>query len=626
MLLKVLPDELIFHIFRYLDAKSVSNLFLVSKNWKVYASHEILWRELLLRNSFFKIIDEEDLEVKLPRILPLKTIRVSDIIANINSLNTREEESNTLELLKDRATERLLQEPKNENLNVSNSEKKNIFVDEWILKDNIEFFKETCELTKLVELEPSQIIGEGIYASSEDHESQSINETLELGNTFWSSKGSADEFSFEFLRYKLVQPICVISQIELIPFKAAFQPGGPIYAPKYISVSVSFTPNGNDFHYTSELFAVKNINKVQTFNIKPVFVIGGYLQINLFGRNTRQPADQLYYTVLQSVKALGLPIGCFLNLKTVAKSCIELSNKLNCKWEGKFQSFQNGGVDNNIKHLERFFRPFMSSREGQNNLKSELKNELRNGNWKYVARRIAAADEGVESEFRSQKYLTWFEKNAKLIIENKQEQETSSEDEEEEQECQLKVFIGPQSNTFTEPILYYLKFLIKNGHTLTQYEAERLALYSIKKNSYQVFYNCLINEKFSSTEELGDLFRSIYLTLALDIYTRAMVVDKMIDCSLQLKRYNGAVHLLSLGLNIQEFEVAMKKVYQFHSSFVEMVKFSVYAMRQNNSPILRTTLMESLGVAEETLHLPDWELERYIFGWAEQKENASPNT
>ena len=69
-------------------------------------------------------------------------------------------------------------------------------------------------------------------ASSQDHHTQSIKETLDgyfkkitkrSSHSFWSSLGNADKSTSEQLIYKLINPLCLITCIKIKPFKAIFQ-------------------------------------------------------------------------------------------------------------------------------------------------------------------------------------------------------------------------------------------------------------------------------------------------------------------------------------------------------------------------------------------------------------------
>lgn len=154
-----------------------------------------------------------------------------------------------------------------------------------------------------------KLLRQGLRASSSDHPSQGIHQTLNPSlQTFWSSKGSADDQSSEFLVYRLVQPICIVHSVSITIYRAGYQKGIPVYGPQSLQVSVGFGPEKEDMHYTSPVYPVDNSAVEQTFELAPELVAGGFLRIDLYGRVQTQPDDDLYYTVLQRVVALGLPI------------------------------------------------------------------------------------------------------------------------------------------------------------------------------------------------------------------------------------------------------------------------------------------------------------------------------
>ena len=102
---------------------------------------------------------------------------------------------------------------------------------------------------------------------------QKIDATLTNNKKFWSSKGSADPDSSEFLIYTLKQPICIITSIDILPYKAHFQLGSPVYAPRSIQIETGFHPT-EDYHYTSKQFPVQNIPEIQNFSLSPFLVVG----------------------------------------------------------------------------------------------------------------------------------------------------------------------------------------------------------------------------------------------------------------------------------------------------------------------------------------------------------------
>lgn len=69
------------------------------------------------------------------------------------------------------------------------------------------------------------LIKEALAASSTDHKEQGIENTLDKEETFWSSTGSSTEDANEWLLYKLVQPICVVTSVSINIYKALYQAG-----------------------------------------------------------------------------------------------------------------------------------------------------------------------------------------------------------------------------------------------------------------------------------------------------------------------------------------------------------------------------------------------------------------
>ncbi|KAK4344909.1 hypothetical protein RND71_035085 [Anisodus tanguticus] len=164
-------------------------------------------------------------------------------------------------------------------------------------------------------------IGYAVSASSTDRfPSESIVNTLTTKDrylnrpSYWSSKGHADPDASETLIYKLKADLCVISEINIQPFEAFFQPGKPIYYAKSVRLRLGHPKNPEDendvlhvplqqpaddnfiWTYTSEVFPMAQENCLQQFKLQePVLCIGGYLQIELLGRVQRQHTDNLFY-------------------------------------------------------------------------------------------------------------------------------------------------------------------------------------------------------------------------------------------------------------------------------------------------------------------------------------------
>ena len=199
------------------------------------------------------------------------------------------------------------------------------------------------------------LICDPLGASSQDHIQENLGRTLSpqvrgRHNLFcyWSSLGSEDENSKEWVAYRLCHPLCVVSNIQIRPFRAWFQGHSPIYAPKRVSVGFGGIPllptlhgresytiglsgsgnsvchinarrfekmeeerrNSTDTNYEgtggrnspywatlTKEYPILQEDKLQTVHLPPqTLCVGRHLQINLHGRTQRQEADDQYYS------------------------------------------------------------------------------------------------------------------------------------------------------------------------------------------------------------------------------------------------------------------------------------------------------------------------------------------
>ncbi|XP_020248615.1 F-box protein At4g00755-like [Asparagus officinalis] len=91
-------------------------------------------------------------------------------------------------------------------------------------------------------------IDKPIYASSTDNnQNESIENTLieveQLRGqpSYWSSKGENDPGVPETLTYRMGSKLCIINEINVWPFKAYFQDGGPIYSAKAVRFRMGYS-------------------------------------------------------------------------------------------------------------------------------------------------------------------------------------------------------------------------------------------------------------------------------------------------------------------------------------------------------------------------------------------------
>jgi len=76
--------------------------------------------------------------------------------------------------------------------------------------------------------------------------------------------GTPHANSSEYLIYQLIQPICIVSAIEILPYKARFQAGMPIYAPMLVTVTVSYDEKCKG-GWKSRPYVIQNLDGILFF-------------------------------------------------------------------------------------------------------------------------------------------------------------------------------------------------------------------------------------------------------------------------------------------------------------------------------------------------------------------------
>ncbi|CAL8471072.1 g10614 [Coccomyxa elongata] len=223
-------------------------------------------------------------------------------------------------------------------------------------------YKLHCELTA-PEFKHS-LLANALSASSTDNPEESVENVLTplhrfnpaLGirsGSYWSSKGSDDEHSSEWLALRLAHPLCLVSAIGVMPFLAFFQRGHPIYAPKAVRFVFScgeelkprpdaaldgdtteedeqtqllredceaagYASLRNNARFgawetRAEAFPMEQNDSLQMFEFKqPRLCVGGLIKVELLGRTQRQEQDMAWYTCINHVKVLGKPLHNFV--------------------------------------------------------------------------------------------------------------------------------------------------------------------------------------------------------------------------------------------------------------------------------------------------------------------------
>ncbi|XP_066307062.1 F-box protein At4g00755-like isoform X1 [Miscanthus floridulus] len=146
-------------------------------------------------------------------------------------------------------------------------------------------------------------------------------------HSYWSSGGKDDPDAPESLTYRLSSDLCLIDEIRVRPYKAAFQNGHPIYSSKAVRIrlghskldpgTATFVSAENEnltaiadenytWTYTSPEFPMLQENVLQTFKLpRPALCIGGIVKIELLGRLQKQSTDDRYYICVCHVQVMG---------------------------------------------------------------------------------------------------------------------------------------------------------------------------------------------------------------------------------------------------------------------------------------------------------------------------------
>ncbi|BDA45328.1 F-box protein At4g00755 [Coccomyxa sp. Obi] len=224
------------------------------------------------------------------------------------------------------------------------------------------FYKLHCELT--APDSKHSLLANALSASSTDNPEESVENVVTplhrfnpaLGirsGSYWSSKGSDDENSSEWLALRLAHPLCLVSAIGVMPFLAFFQRGHPIYAPKAVRFVFScgeelkprpdpaldgdtteedeqtqllredceaagYASLRNNARFgawetRTEAFPMHQNDSLQMFEFKPPrLCVGGLIKVELLGRTQRQEQDMAWYTCINHVKVLGKPLHNFI--------------------------------------------------------------------------------------------------------------------------------------------------------------------------------------------------------------------------------------------------------------------------------------------------------------------------
>ncbi|CAK9145763.1 unnamed protein product [Ilex paraguariensis] len=210
----------------------------------------------------------------------------------------------------------------------------------------------------------SDCIADAVGASSTDrYPFESIANTLEPRDrllrrfSYWSTKGHRDPAAPETLIYKLSADLCVITQINIRPFRdnAVLELGQRIYSARAVRFRFGHAKSLEDIEgdlmhlpllqpvddkfiwtYTSVEFPMAQVsctveNSLQKFKLpEPVLYIGGFLQIELLRGVQRHDMNGLFYICVSHVQVVGRSLS-----PTIGIEILEPSGKFSLKYDSE---------------------------------------------------------------------------------------------------------------------------------------------------------------------------------------------------------------------------------------------------------------------------------------------------
>ncbi|KNC82887.1 hypothetical protein SARC_04830 [Sphaeroforma arctica JP610] len=383
------------------------------------------------------------------------------------------------------------------------------------------------------------LIDRGVYASTTDREDQILANTLHNGSSFWSSIGTTTTTPPECVAYKLVQPVCVVTAVEIFPFKAVSHHGLPTYGPQRVRISVGFSEHA--WHYVSDIMVCGNISEAQVFNIAPDIVVGSHIKIELLGRRSIQPADGLYYIVLKQVKAYGIPLGV-LDMPVLAELLLKEATSFGCN------VLQDKAPEIALQQLESGFSDSLEARTEGKAMLVRFAAIFKRGDYINAAQYTGRSSAGP----LLRDMVEYFEI--------------------------LEAEAGDPTH------LQYYRSLSETGIRLNENESLALVRESNRTRDYRLLSqytsqdDVRVTQNISCTERMGDLIvesarserdgpvrKEMYLA-AMRVYYHATTWDKMIDMLLELC-YFGVIMNFPNGIQYQfNWPSMLAQVVERHNS------------------------------------------------------------
>jgi len=171
-----------------------------------------------------------------------------------------------------------------------------------------------------------------VAASSVDSPNQNAEKTLKQGgDSYWSSGGSETSEAEEWVRYRLVQPLCLVREIRYRFYQAKRSRGRPIFASRRVWVETGLSEEAK-LYRTGEAEERKGSRAdYVTVALSGPLMPAGCVRVHFFGKEQMQSDDMQWYVVVTRVQIRGVPLGAlqcgtlagaFLNAALAHGACV----------------------------------------------------------------------------------------------------------------------------------------------------------------------------------------------------------------------------------------------------------------------------------------------------------------
>ncbi|GLC35136.1 hypothetical protein PLESTB_000558100 [Pleodorina starrii] len=147
---------------------------------------------------------------------------------------------------------------------------------------------------------------EPLMATSTDNPMQSIGNTVQSDDEFWSSTGSDSAAAGDALLYRLPRTLGRVAYASIAVYRAFYQHGDPLYPPRKVSFLTGPTPN--QLYPASPIYPVRLTDEQQVFALAPTAAVSNFLMVRMHGRRQRQWEDLQYYIAIRHVAVYGDPM------------------------------------------------------------------------------------------------------------------------------------------------------------------------------------------------------------------------------------------------------------------------------------------------------------------------------